>query len=209
MNNKLNFTVIKSIEDERTFVADEGQFATMRVHDTYSEYGRPINAYEAEDYSPANSGSTFMDDLRAHLQEHFAGKDFSELAYVGSDNDHFTATDFELPAADLTPEEAHEIETYCAGHVQFAEYEHAMNFWDGHNYRTIRYDDGPWGAPFQTLPDAEQAPILEAFRKAIPFNEKDWQPVGTNLYGITIDGLTFTCPQHGNYWYLAEVAHEE
>lgn len=203
-NNTNNYLVLRSNDDQRLYIVDGDRFDNMYRHDSYDDYGIQYDACDAEDYSPANSVSSFMDDMKEELAETFG--DLESLEYTGYGREEFSAEDFTLDDEPVSEELGKAIEEYCEDNVDFATYDNAMNYWDGHNWKTIFFDEGSDFEPFTSLSEKEAQPIIEAWEAA---DLSDSEEVQTGIHRVRQNGYSFLTSQfEDDGWYEAEVERD-
>ena len=176
------------------FAIDSDKIETLRVSDTYDQFGQQISNSDAGDYSLENSASNAKADCVKAIEEKFEITNVllndNELAsFNGIDTDDFSnyvededgvidAEDEYNKNLDLIIEINNFIDKWREENETFTEVK-GFTFWNGHNWQTITtsFDNGE---PTHRIVDDKT--IAAELNKAIEEKEFEGEGFGCKIY---------------------------
>jgi hypothetical protein len=130
--NYILFT-LESENNETIYKLDRNVIETVRLSDTYDEFGQKVGGYKAGDYSLDNSSCDIVEDMIKEIGEHFTEAEIQEIR-----ENAFSCDD--VKDLEITEKSKKIVKKWLADNENFVEVE-AFEYWNGSNWQSIIFDN--------------------------------------------------------------------
>jgi len=154
---------IKNLLDDVVLLINDDDIINGYLHDTYSEYGQQLSSYDAGDW--CFEDAEFMREAQAEAEKKLGNIDWDlfEIETIGD-------TEIEISSDEEDSDMAEKIQAIMNS---WAEKNYAateatyINYWDGHNYKSIVLSFGDCvSEEWELLSDEEAKEYVDLFDEA-------------------------------------------
>lgn len=154
--------IVSNFDSEEMYIVDSNDIEKINVHDCYDNYGQKIDEEGAGDYSLFNTYCDGIFSSMVEAGEKIFGSAFRDMAMDYSDLTILNPE--EIGLSDKEKEVNEFIKKYEDENASYTECE-AINFWDGHNNRSIIIGDETVCGEYHYADDELTEKILSEYSK--------------------------------------------
>lgn len=188
---------IKDLEEGTIFIVGDNDIEKGLARDTYSSYGQPVDSYEAGDWCFPQPD--FRVKAKKEAENQLGKIDWDKFVVFDIDDTHVEVDAYETDDEKLAKKIQGIMNDWAKENFKEEEATY-LNYWDGHNYQSIVFEQGAdINDSWEILDDDEAQEYIDIYNKA---SFGDWKE---GIRTDVVDGYLVSQSRWEGDWWIASI----